>query len=50
MEIINGNLVTNGKIHSERKTIELILPDGRVYTGERGAPLEKLLAHAARMG
>jgi len=34
----------NGKIHSERKTIELILPDGRVYTGERGAPLEKLLS------
>ena len=43
MEIINGNLVTNGKIHSERKTIELILPDGRVYTGERGAALGKLL-------
>ncbi len=34
----------NGKIHSERKTIELILPDGRVFTGERGAPLEKLLS------
>jgi uridine kinase len=33
----------NGKIHSERPTIELILPDGRVFTGQRGAPLEKLL-------
>lgn len=43
MEIFNGNLLTNGKIHSDRKTIELILPDGRVYTGERGAPLEILL-------
>lgn len=42
-----GNIVyesLNGKIHSERKTIELILPDGRVFTGERGAPLEKLLS------
>lgn len=43
MEIINSKLVTNGKIHSDRKTIELILPDGRVFTGERGASLEKLL-------
>jgi uridine kinase len=33
----------NGKIRSERKTIELIFPDGRVHTGERGASLEKLL-------
>jgi len=33
----------NGKIHSSRSTIELILPDGRVYTGERGGTLEKLL-------
>ncbi len=32
-----------GKVHSNRNTIELILPDGRVYTGERGASLEKLL-------
>lgn len=34
---------TNGKIHSKRPTIELILPDGRVYTGQRGATLETLL-------
>ncbi len=34
---------SNGKIHSERPTIELILPDGRVYTGQRGASLETLL-------
>jgi len=33
----------NGRIHSNRRTIELVLPDGRVYTGERGATLEKLL-------
>jgi len=33
----------NGKIHSDRPTIELILPDGRVFTGQRGASLEKLL-------
>ena len=33
----------NGRIHSDRKTIELILPDGRVYTGDRGATLEVLL-------
>ncbi len=31
------------KINSPRKTIELVLPDGRVYTGERGATLEHLL-------
>ncbi len=34
---------SNGKIHSERSTIELILPDGRVFTGMRGATLESLL-------
>ncbi len=33
----------NGKIHSTRPTIELILPDGRVYTGNRGSSLETLL-------
>jgi len=43
MEYITSNSIDNGKIHSNRNTIELILPDGRVYTGERGAPLEKLL-------
>ena len=30
-------------IHSSRPTIEIILPDGRVYTGQRGATLETLL-------
>ncbi|MBA4375837.1 MAG: nucleoside kinase [Anaerolinea sp.] len=33
----------NGRIKSPRKTIEIILPDGRVYTGQRGATLETLL-------
>lgn len=31
------------KINSPRDTIEIILPDGRVYTGKRGANLEELL-------
>ncbi len=43
MELINGNSINNGKIHSDRLTIELILPDGRVYTGQRGTTLETLL-------
>jgi len=30
-------------IHSSRTTIEIILPDGRVYTGQRGSTLETLL-------
>ena len=30
------------KINSRRKTIEIILPDGRVYTGKRGESLETL--------
>ena len=30
-------------INSPRQTIEIILPDGRVYTGQRGANLETLL-------
>jgi uridine kinase len=34
---------SNTKIHSSRPTIEIILPDGRVYTGQRGASLETLL-------
>jgi len=31
------------KVNSSRPTIEIILPDGRVYTGQRGATLETLL-------
>lgn len=34
----NGNL----KINSTRRTIEIILPDSRVYTGKRGATLAEL--------
>jgi uridine kinase len=41
--MINGFDGTNLKINSERKTIEIILPDGRVYTGLRGATLGELL-------
>lgn len=42
--VINHPLETNGqKVNSRRKTIELVLLDGRVYTGKRGAPLEELL-------
>jgi uridine kinase len=37
------NETTIGKINSTRTTIEIILPDGRVYTGNRGASLETLL-------
>lgn len=36
---LNGNL----KVNSDRETIELVLPDGRVYTGKRSATLEELL-------
>jgi uridine kinase len=35
---LNGNL----KVNSTRKTIEIILPDSRVYTGKRGATLAEL--------
>ena len=31
------------KVNSPRHTIEIVLPDGRVYTGRRGAPLADLL-------
>jgi len=34
---------TMDQIHSSRNTIEIILPDGRVYTGQRGSTLETLL-------
>lgn len=33
----------NQKVNSTRSTIELVLPDGRVYTGKRGAALIELL-------
>lgn len=36
---LNGNF----KVNSDRETIELVLPDGRVYTGQRGATLAELL-------
>ncbi len=36
---LNGNL----KVNSPRMTIEIVLPDGRVFTGERGAALAELL-------
>ena len=39
-KIINSSI---DKINSPRKTIEIILPDGRVYTGNRGETLEILL-------
>ena len=39
----DSNLNGNFKINSPRSTIEIVLPDGRVYTGERGATLEVLL-------
>jgi uridine kinase len=37
------NPLENYKVNSTRPTIELILPDGRVSTGVRGASLETLL-------
>ncbi len=41
--IANTLETPNPKIDSSRPTIEIILPDGRVYTGQRGATLETLL-------
>ncbi|MCX6054947.1 MAG: nucleoside kinase [Chloroflexi bacterium] len=40
---LSNNEPANGKVLSSRKTIEIILPDGRVYTGSRGSTLETLL-------
>lgn len=37
------NLNGNVKINSPRPTIEIVLPDGRLYTGKRGASLAGLL-------
>lgn len=37
------NLNGNVKINSPRPTIEIVLPDGRLYTGKRGASLAELL-------
>lgn len=39
----NGFYEQQVKVESSRPTIELIFSDGRVFTGERGASLEKLL-------
>ncbi len=39
----DSNLNGNYKINSPRTTIEIVLPDGRVYTGNRGATLADLL-------
>jgi len=36
---LNGHL----KVNSPRLTIEIVLPDGRVYTGKRSASLAELL-------
>lgn len=36
------NLNGNQKVKSTRPTIEIVLPDGRVYTGNRGATLAEL--------
>ena len=42
--MINKNIeATTEPINSSRSTIEIVLPDGRVYTGNRGATLETLL-------
>lgn len=41
--IANSSEPLSNKINSTRPTIEIILPDGRVYTGTRGATLEVLL-------
>lgn len=40
---INEEDNNHKKINSARKTIEIILPDGRVFTGQRGATLQELL-------
>lgn len=37
------NLNEHPKVNSPRKTVEIVLPDGRVYTGKRGALLADLL-------
>lgn len=38
---LNGD--SQQKINSPRRTVELVLPDGRVFTGPRGATLAELL-------
>jgi len=35
----NGNF----KVNSRRTTVEIVLPDGRVYTGRRGSTLAEIL-------
>ncbi len=43
MAILNSHETNGLKVNSTRPTIELVLPDGRVYTGKRGACLAELL-------
>lgn len=40
-----AELIPNGnfKVNSSRDTIEIVLPDGRVYTGRRGSTLAEIL-------
>jgi uridine kinase len=47
MNLVNDTI--NGKIHSTRKTIEIIFPDGKVHTGYRGDTLEALLKDLPEM-
>lgn len=42
-EMAESNVNGSIKVNSPRPTIEIVLPDGRVYTGERGAALSVLL-------
>jgi uridine kinase len=39
----NGYEISAPKINSVRNTVEIVLPDGRVYTGPRGASLLELM-------
>ena len=41
--VFGNNGDSQQKVNSPRETIELVLPDGRVYTGARGATLAELL-------
>ena len=43
MMVSNGYEGINNKVLSSRQTIEVVLPDGRVFTGKRGATLLELL-------
>ncbi len=41
--MVGCSVPENGKVKSNRPTIEIVLPDGRVYTGKRGSTLAELL-------